>query len=340
MNARGMSLIELLAALGIGSFLIVGAITVYTRSSAAYAANETMARLQENARYALNTLEPDVQLAGFWGLTSDARRIRGAIGNSPLALSAGAARCGPAFPLNLRQPVEGTNNTYSLPCAATGGAMSGSDVLIVRHVEPDAASASSQRLQIYTTREGVTDRIFLANSAPGPITTDPLLGASAEVHDLSAHAYYISRDSTGRSGFPSLRRKSLEGGPATGPNVGDEEVMSGVEDLQVQFGIDPGVDSNADGTPDDADGDGRPDRYTGHISMYVNPADPLLINAVVIAARIWIRIRSESPERGPPDNRTYDYADVSFTPAGDAAAYRRLVVSRTIYLRNTAELLP
>ena len=45
---RGFSLVELMVALTIGSFLIIGAVTVYVQSRNSYTVNETVARLQEN----------------------------------------------------------------------------------------------------------------------------------------------------------------------------------------------------------------------------------------------------------------------------------------------------
>ncbi len=66
----GVSLIELMVSLVIGSLLIIGAVTVYMQSRNTYRTNESAARLQETARYALDVIEPDVRMAGFWGLTN------------------------------------------------------------------------------------------------------------------------------------------------------------------------------------------------------------------------------------------------------------------------------
>src|SRR5690606_17648811 len=130
-----------------------------------------------------------------------------------------------------------------------------------------------------------------------------------------------SGNSTGQPGMPSLRRKVLRGGPG----ITDEEIMPGVEDLQIQFGIDPGVDD---------DGDGIVDRFEGLASRYVDPDDEALSTARTIAVRLWIRVRAAQPEPGFTDGKRYEYADVLFQPAGADAAYRRLLVSRTIHLRN------
>ena len=64
---RGLSLIELIVALGIGLFLIVGALTVYAQSRSTYGINESIARLQENGRYFFDVVEPDIRMAGYAG---------------------------------------------------------------------------------------------------------------------------------------------------------------------------------------------------------------------------------------------------------------------------------
>ena len=71
-RARGLSLIELLVAVTIGGLLIFGATKVYVDSRATYEVNETAARLQETARYALSVIEPDIRMSNYWGLVKGA----------------------------------------------------------------------------------------------------------------------------------------------------------------------------------------------------------------------------------------------------------------------------
>lgn len=327
----GMSLVELMVALVIGSILIIGAVYVYTRSRASYSVNETISRLQENARYAMSTIEPDIRLANYWGLINDAAIITGRAGNSPLDVDAG---CGADLELDLLRAIEGTNNDYALACTPGGPAgteQAGADTIIVRHADEAVSAPQANVLQVYTTRQGSASALFADGAAPGALTVDPIYGPQAEVHDLVVRAYYIAASSSAGDDVPSLRRHSL----VAGPTFRDEEIIPGVEDLQIQFGIDTGADDNGDGAPDDRDGNGRPDRYNGIASRYVNPGDPALDNAQVVSVRLWLRVRAEQPEVGYRDNRTYEYADVSFT-ADDS--FRRMLVSRTIQIRNTVNL--
>src|SRR5690606_38494398 len=107
-----------------------------------------------------------------------------------------------------------------------------------------------------------------------------------------------------------------------GPRIEDREVLPGVEDMQVQFGI-------------DTDPPGAANR--GAIDRYVDPGDPLLDpesnpDVRVLAVRIWLRLRAERPEPGFTDTASYVYVDQNVDPPNDG--YRRIVVSKTIYIRN------
>ena len=71
----GVSLVELMVSLVLGLFLIFGAVTIYSKSRATYRTTEAVARLQETARYAFDAIEPDVRMAGYWGLSNRAAYI-------------------------------------------------------------------------------------------------------------------------------------------------------------------------------------------------------------------------------------------------------------------------
>ena len=60
-----MTLIELLVALAIGTFLMIGAVTVFMQGRAAFRVIESLARLQENGRFALDALERDIRMAQY-----------------------------------------------------------------------------------------------------------------------------------------------------------------------------------------------------------------------------------------------------------------------------------
>ncbi|HJS21576.1 MAG TPA: PilW family protein [Steroidobacteraceae bacterium] len=324
-SSRGLGLIELMVALVIGSILIIGAVSVYVQSRKTFTVNETVARLQENARYALSTIEPDLRLANHWGLTSDPLMIAGTVGNGPLAVPGGAAVCGANFPIDLRRAVDGANDvaegTWPLACGANNGVRDASDLIVVRRAGTEDVVADAEKLQVYTTRGGGASRVFLSDTEPAPIVNTPPFGPNAEIHDLIVRAYYIADSSQTQPGLPTLRRKDL----VTGPAFRDEEIMPGIENMQVQFGVDPGGP--------DTDGNGFPDFYTGVPTRYVNPGDPILNTALVVTARIWILVRADQQEVGFADSNTYSFGDVINYQPNDG--FRRLLVSRTIQVRNT-----
>jgi type IV pilus assembly protein PilW len=315
--ARGLSLIELLVALTIAAILIAGATTVYVDSRKTYEVNETTARLQETARYALSVIEPDIRMSNYWGLVKGA----GIVVNqaTPAAASAGApTACGNNYAHNLVRNIEGSNDSYGPGCAAFNAKpVASSDTLTIRRaaITPSSGAATG-RLRICSTRvlaELVTDS--------GLCTAPP----AGQTNDLIVNAYYVDQDSTHRAGLPSLRRKAL----VAGPDFTDEEVIPGVEDMQIQFGVD------TNGT-------------SGMAQRYINPA-ALGANQQIVSVRIWLLVRAENPEVGFRDGRTYEYANRSaatgttnnLTTAGAAGfayvpadGFRRMLVSRTIQIRN------
>lgn len=331
---RGLSLVELMVALAIGVFLIAGVISVFGKTSNLYRANETAARMQETARYAMSTLDTDLRMANYWGLNNRADLIQDAPGLDPANLpapdpgytlpaslnltgyAAAINACGAFWAIKLAAYVEGTNGGYGLGCAefdGAGRAVAGADQLTVRRASaaimtPAQLAASAGEIKVQTSR--VLGTMFADTSVPAGF--DPSL---SETHALQVSGYYVDRDSDESVGRPSLRRKilSVSGGV---PAIEDQEVAPDIEDMQVEMGVDQNGDQNAD--------------------FYVPLGTALAADDAVVAIRVWLMVRSERPEPGFTDNRTYSYADrtgaAAYTP-GDG--YRRLLVTRTISLRNT-----
>jgi type IV pilus assembly protein PilW len=356
-RVRGLTLIELLVGLTISSLIIVGTVFVYSQSRTTYALNDRAARLQEYGRFALSVLEPDLQLAGYYGFSnnsSDLRYMNGAqeIPTSQLepkddaikGLPGAVHTCGNNFALDLITTVQGTENAYLTNASDCKPPKDykwqpGSDTLTIRRASTAAVTATKTKLQLYVNELKRSNQfIFNNDTAPGPID------ARREVHDLVLHSYYVSNRSDGSDSTPSLRRKVLAT-DGTDPSIVDEEVLPGVEDMQVQFGIDTGDHDTTAGIDVDEDKNGIPDNPNGLVSRYVNADDALLmkpadggVQAQVVAVRIWLRIRADDREPGFIDTRNYTYAGIDYTPAGADAGYRRIVISRTIFLRNARTL--
>jgi type IV pilus assembly protein PilW len=310
----GVTMVELMVSLAIGSFLMIGAIQVYNQSRQAYVINDSIARVQETAQFAMDTVEADLRMASNWGRHSRGMSVQGRsiVGDdNPLGLNV-PINCGADWALNLGRPLEGTNNNYAMPCGANNGAQPNSDVITTRRATVAPTALDNGRLQIQTTR--IQGQLFDDGGVPAGFTV-----ADSETHDLLINTYYVSPDSTLIPGVPTLRRKSLI---FTGGNsvIQDQEVAPGVENMQIQFGI-------------DVDDDNTVDRYVNPGDDIFDPLDAAFIpGAKVITARIWLLVRGLTPEVGLNDLRDYEPGDVDLGVPNDD--YRRLQVSKTILLRN------
>jgi type IV pilus assembly protein PilW len=309
-----MTLVELTVAMAIGLFLIGGALYVFSQGRNTARAGDSLARLQESARFALDTLEPDIRLARYWGLTSEPALIDVPAG---VAVTCNGADAGWAI-ADLSAAVEVRDDIYDLPCPAfRNAARAGSDVLILRHAEPWQSNvepaADNRRLQVQT--QLARGQLFTNGIKP--------FGAAPSTNNVAINVYYVSNQSSFDASLPSLRRLIL------GPNAefDDQEVIPGVENLQVQLGV-------------DTNGDGAVDRYVDGNHVLVTPGavgfDP---NGRVIAVRLWLLVGTPSDDPAWRDEARYappdaDLVELAAGSPGYPASFRRLQISKTIYLNN------
>jgi type IV pilus assembly protein PilW len=336
-RASGWSLLELLLALTIASIVLTGAFTLLARGRDMLDANESVSRLQDQARHALSVVVQDLEHAGSFGFGVDPATLlvmRDGDLSRPIALGAALRQDAPRVP---QQPVSvhdcGANFAYDLalageaantrfatgidpprcaPTAAAGGAQAGADTLTVRRTSSEPAALMPGKLQLYSRRfaRQSGQALFTDGRAPGSFDAD------RRVFDVVVRTYYVARNSVERPGWPALRAKTLTeiGGE---PRYRDEEILPGVEDLQVQFGI--------------------ADTSSSHrVTRYVDPDDADLRLFPPRAVRIWMRIRADSTERDYRDSQSWRYADTEFAPAATEQGFRRTLITRTVVLRNWA----
>ena len=326
-----MSLVELMVAMTIGLFLIGGAFYVYINSRDSMAVTDTISRLQERARFALDTMEPDLRLASYWGLHSNAQVIDGrATTLNPTGIAVNG-ECGDGWVTALETAVEGRDHTGAAweDCIAADDLSVNADTISVRHAAGAAVEEADLEIgRMYVrTDETQNGALFVGSPQPGGF------GPTAENRALVANGYYIRPytfgDAANNDGWPSLRRLIL-GVQDNQPAMRDQEVISGVEDMQIQFG----VDTAPIGSPTR----GSVNRYVDADNPILDPADAAFIpNARVLAVRVWLVVRSEETELGYADDRQYRYANREYTVPPQIQGFRRLLVSRTIFLRNQRE---
>lgn len=317
-HAAGLTLVELLVSLAIGSFLVIAGVRTFANARAVYRAAESVAGLQEAARYALAAFAYEIEHAGFYGLTNRADRIVGRTSRPADPAITVGNDCGEGWALDLDVAIGGANNGYDWDCNPYGNrAAALADTLTVRRVEPRAVTVwDAGRLYVRTTRFG-NGQVFVG-PAPAAFTEAP-----SATHELSTRGYYVSETSslsTPGNLVPSLRVKTLTRG-AAGPRVVDEEIHPGIEDMQIELGIDRD-------TPGSAGFDA--------IEAYVAPGSAELVGARILAVRVWLLVRGVQRENGFTASPARTYADRTLAAHDDR--YRRTLVSATVFARNASRL--
>ncbi|MEM7563688.1 MAG: PilW family protein [Pseudomonadota bacterium] len=248
----GISLVEILVALVISLFLLGGIIQVYMGNKTTFSFTNAIAEVQENGRFALDTISQDLRLAGEWGCIAYDPDDTSNINDT---LNAGTV---PGYDTDFHdflgeEGIEGTNNA----------GLNGSDTITIRGGKPGQANIENP-FRTATTQELITtpvsnisagDIVLVARCGANdlliPFEADilrvtsilPFSGNSQRQITLSANkSQQFENDATlielqtvtysianGANGEPSLFR--TEFGVA-------QELVEGIERMQIWYGID------------------------------------------------------------------------------------------------------
>lgn len=252
---RGLSLIELMVSITLGLLLTAAVVQIFLSSRGVFRTQDSMSRLQENGRFAIDLMTKDIRMAGFVGcptidrisgsslfrhglvadFSSDGIVQGSVVGagetSGTIALAAGTDR------VTLRKTV---GNGIRLAAATTGtsaqllgestnlGIVAGNTLVISDCVTADVFTASAVGTG---TNPTVTASATLSKS----------YGTDAEVLRYEQVDFFIG--DTGRdtpSGSNILALYQNRGG-------GAEELVEGVESLRIEYGLDTsGNDRTAD----------------------------------------------------------------------------------------------
>lgn len=150
----GLSLIELMVALVIATFLLLGITQIFIAAKVSYQTQDALSRIQESARFALIGLQRSVRMAGYLGAGNDLNRTATA-GNfinhlAPNGVDATMFqhrfhRPVEVFDSNLTsdgaepQPAGAGDWTPALPpVIAAAAPLAGSDILVVRYFSEES----------------------------------------------------------------------------------------------------------------------------------------------------------------------------------------------------------
>lgn len=319
-GVSGFSMIEMMISITIGLMVIAALVGVLASNSRSSKTNDRTSELQSNGRYAMAHLGSELRHAGFNGYTP----LSNPISSAAITITGAIPACGggSAFVTNIRQGVWGANDNNPFAANCIPANYRTGDVLVIRRLADQAtASAGGVANTAYLRSSYDQGRIFqFVDAATVPTVTG---NASAENFELWQYVYYIGSDDNDAN-LPALRRVRLQTATdATPGSMLDEMVVSGIEQLQVQYGIfspsagASGVDVTQYFDADGISGSSVDPGTTGWDSVRV--------------ARIWLLARNAKAENGYVNTNTYTMGDLPYTVNDN---FRRQLFTTVVQLRN------
>ncbi len=288
----GLSLIELMISITIGLLLLIGITQLIVAQTSARAELEKSSRQIENGRYAIQILQDDIQLAGYYATYFPP-------GNAvPTAPDA----CGPTWNQGwvagsapqVALPFFGYSGTGVAPLPCLANYQPNTAILVVRHAGTATASTgAAQDAQLLPTQADGTSTYLQVSHCPTEVVANPfVLGTAgfnlheknctilANIFKYYVRIYYISSCDNCAAGdnIPTLKMVENNGIPVP--------VVEGVENMQFDYGLDSLPPA-----------DGYPDTWT------TSPAAADWPN--VMAIRVNILARNNEPSVGYQDVKTY-----------------------------------
>jgi type IV pilus assembly protein PilW len=352
-NQKGMTLIEIMIALLVGLFLLGGIYQIFISTKHSYRMQENLGRLQESGRIAMELITKDLRLVGFQGCPGMASvpptsliNIQGSNTRpNPLttALSIGTrmiASDGITAGWNGGGSWQGG---ATRPCTSASVCEAGTDAITVQYgescggyVSADLATAADniaipatnscgigqydlmlvsdcEKSEIFVVSSAGTSQTSIGHAVAQNTSADlsKAYTQSAELLKFRSYSYYIRTNST--TGLKSLYR--LDNTSSFGSGTNPVEVIEGVENLQIVYGVD------SDATPD-----GVANYYVPGTAANIPAADW----ANVVSVRISLLLASVDnflTDKSVP----YTFNGTTTTPTDRRI---RRVITSTVNLRN------
>ncbi len=328
----GFSVTELLVAITVSLILLAGVIQLLVSNKQAYRLQENTSVLNENARFAVQRLSQLLRMGSHWGGASrDAIRPHSDVsGHSDTCTKHLATSTNDT---NTVLGIEGVNGAATSPftdCVSNADYVANSDIILVRYSNPndcvdsgDLGNAQNEgRLWVRSAvafnavvfeGEDLSD-VTGANPALQDITDPP--GVSNCAHG----AYVLYLRPCQRLGTGDVCDASLDSTPTLvllrldGTTPEPEELVAGVEQMQVVYG-------------EDFDNDGAADRYVA--------ANSVSDWSFVVSLRVNLLIRNLERDvayNGPASVNMLD--GFTYSIPTDERRYRRKQYTVVIQVRN------
>lgn len=349
----GLTLMELLVALALGGFLVLGVVNVFLTTRESSSVEAALARVQESGRFAMDILADDLRRAHYTGCNSVNRQPSIMMNNFPYAGVQGARREEGAWSntLDPNDPSLAKIQESDIEDSIRPGtdilnlhvsSFVGED-LLVADISPTDSSFALSGNPGCMLEEGdamvlstcLTTHIFWADLGGGYTCSDESSSVNVTVDSLKndfgsgfqagytreqtrvlkfeSVTWFVGDTGRTRNGTPvyALYRQSLDLEP--------QEMIEGVEFMQVQYGQRGGTEQNP-------------------TTRFVNADDPNLDWDEVVSVRIGLLVQNYDSVRDADDPRTYVLADPN-EPIGPSAHGGGLVLRQafrtTTALRNT-----
>lgn len=352
-NQQGFSVVELMVALLLGLFLVSGVTGMYISSKQTNRMTDNLSRLQESLRFSLEFISRDIRMAGYMPCRFPPTTTNAIIGGNTTwymdFFNFGVRGYeGGAFP---GAPIVGTN---------PGERVAGSDALAILKgsVYSSSLTFHDSAGDVFTLQNTFTDTdfdigrvaivcdprqasLFQVSSvdfgtqtinygdntviAPGNFTTTiGNYSDDAQITSFEPVIYYIAV-STQNPSITSLKKQYLEARLVGGIEVAqmrEEELLEGVESMQILYGV-------------DVDNDQIADRFEAANDIAANEW------ADVITVRLGLLMATGEQVTTQIDANTYNVAGTlisdTSTPAHGADRRLRYVINTTINLRNRVQ---
>lgn len=308
-------MIELMLAMLIGLVLMLAMVSLFTQNRASFKQNERIARMQEDARFALNEMSRDLTMTNFFGEMIDTSL---AVQDGSLAVT---TDCGPAATpswiyevgsyLTQVDNATGATAAAQFGCVNAGEVVAGSDLIGVKRTAGNTTATLANNT-VYLKSNGVVGLLLKHPENSPPAAPVP---APFDHWEYTPTIYYVRNFfQVAADQIPTLCRKFLDTTGAV-PTVTDDCLAPGIEDMQIEFGL----DTDANGTAD----------------RYVNAPTAAQLGQVM-SVKIYLLARSIEADQHYTNDKTFQLSNKpAYKP--DDNFYRR-VYSTTVLLRNIKNL--
>lgn len=313
-SQAGMTMVELMVAMLLAVLLGGGVISVFLANNQSSKQGRNLLHMQDDARHALGQLSFDISMSGHYASLLVPRSV------TADALLTLGTDCGPAaspawmFQTNDAATGESLSITAidnateaqaiaAHSCFAAGELQPGTDIVAIKRVQGGSDAALDAGVP-YLRTNGTVGLLF---SAPFPAAPTIPVAAPAADWQFRPSIYYVRQFATvAADGIPTLCRKVL-----AGQNMTTECIASGIEDLQIEYGIDTTLD-------------GQPNVFLP------NPTLAQIQN--VVSARIFILARTETNDTAYTNAKTFAISNApAFTPND---SFHRRVFSTSVTIQN------